>query len=198
MPANGVGAAAQPGAERDDEHAVVSGEQVGRAAEHGVAGGVDRPVAARRPDRVVEEQADVGRRSRQHVAVSRLRADEARVCRGDRREGERDDADREEPLSATSLRKDESSRSGPGRREALVAVERGRNVVSGFDDDLEPRDARRDRVALRPVDQLAANPFLVVGGVHTELFDAQGGAGLLERDVPTGSPPGRPRTPCPG
>ena len=96
LPADGVRAAAQPGPERNDEHAVVSRQQVRRAAEDGAPGGVDGTGPAGGPDGVVEEQADVGGRGREHGAVVRLRADEARVRGGDGREGERDHADRED------------------------------------------------------------------------------------------------------
>jgi hypothetical protein len=61
-----------------------------RAGQHRPSSRVDGAIASRRPDLVVEEQANVFRRRRQDRAVCRLRADEASMSRGGRRKDERE------------------------------------------------------------------------------------------------------------
>src|SRR5581483_6335612 len=81
------------------------------------------------------------------------------------------------------LRQDELEEIRPGRREPAPAVESGGTLVLRLDDDLQTRRTGRDRVALRPVEQLATDPLFLVSRMHAELFDAEGGIGFLDRDV---------------
>ena len=73
LPADGVRAAAQPGRSGTTSTRSCPASRWARPAEDGASRGVDGAGPARRPDGVVEEQADVGGRGREHGAVPRLR-----------------------------------------------------------------------------------------------------------------------------
>ncbi len=116
-PADRVGAPRKAGAEGNHDGSVVPAEPSGRACEHGGAPPVHGPDAARRPDRVVEEQPHVLRRRRQHRAVGGLRADEARMRGRSRRKGERDEHERAESLQVVTWGRTSSKSSGsPGTK----------------------------------------------------------------------------------
>src|SRR5581483_9820641 len=89
-----------------------------------------------------------------------------------------------------SLRQDELEKLRTDRSEPAPAVESGGALVPHLDDDLQTGRAGRDRIALRPVEQLATDPLFLVSRMHAELFDAEGGIGFLDRDE-AGIPPER-------
>ena len=96
-PANGVRALRQAGAQRDDQHAAALAARL--AAEYRAAVRVDGQVAAGRADLVVEQQPHVRRRCREHGAVCRLGAEQARVRGGACRQRERQQNDGEADLA---------------------------------------------------------------------------------------------------